>query len=146
QVAGVEGPGRQLAGGGDREFDAALMGLGGLADHQGGDEGLVERTDEGVRQPLRLLLVADGEVECLLSAPEFDERRDRVQWLACSCVCARSASDSVVIVASSPVSSWMSVRSRRVATVPPRPELRPESRPLPRGWLACFWLMTSTRS
>src|SRR5699024_608561 len=73
QVAGVEGPGRQLAGGGDREFDAAFMGLGGLADHQGGDEGLVERADEGVRQPLRLLLVADGEVERLLSAPEFDE-------------------------------------------------------------------------
>src|SRR5699024_1144697 len=35
--------------------------------------------DEGVGQPLRFLLVPDREVEGLLTAPEFDERGDRVQ-------------------------------------------------------------------
>src|SRR5699024_5712501 len=79
EIAGIEGTWRQLTGGGDREFDAALMRLCGLADHQRGDEGFVERADEGVGQPLRFLLVPDREVEGLLTAPEFDERGDRVQ-------------------------------------------------------------------
>ena len=55
------------------------MGLRGLADHQRGDERLVEGVDERVRQPLGLLLVTDGELERLVEAAEFDEGRDRVE-------------------------------------------------------------------
>ncbi len=54
------------------------MGLGGLADHERGDEGFVEGADEGVGEPLGLLFVADGEVDRLGGAPELDERRDGV--------------------------------------------------------------------
>lgn len=42
EVAGVESFGREFAGGGDGEFDAALIGLRGLADHERGDEWFVE--------------------------------------------------------------------------------------------------------
>ena len=160
-------PGRQFAGGGDGEFDAAFVSLGGLADHQRGDEGFVERPDEGVGEALGFLFVLDREVECFLGAAEFDEGRDGVQPVR-------------VFVRLRPqrlgqgrhrrqlpgelldVGAIAQGRHRAAAPSAPRGRcfpcvccfpcvLPPTARaawevPLLRGWLAVFWLMTRTRS